>query len=91
MRFNGLSAFSDHLLWYLSVTGEQMCTEYLSTAYEQDGKKYLLCPLVFYCARKASYKTIKVTGNDCHELVWKAVASYLWMNVHPYLVDFYSD
>ena len=35
---------------------------------------------------------IKVlTGNDGHELVWKAVASYLWMNVHPYLVDFYSD
>ena len=34
---------------------------------------------------------IKVTGNDGHKLVWKAVASYLWMNVHPYLVDFYSD
>ena len=47
--------------------------------------------LLFYCARKASNKTIKVTGNDGHELVWKAVASYLCMNVHPYLVDFYSD
>ena len=34
---------------------------------------------------------IKVTGNDGHELVWKAVASYLWMNVHPYQVDLYSD
>ena len=33
----------------------------------------------------------KVTGNDGHRLVWKAVASYLWMNVHPYQVDFYSD
>ena len=42
-------------------------------------------------ARKESNKTIKVTGNDGHELVWKAVASYLCMNVHPYLVDFYSD
>ena len=68
-----------------------MCTEYLSTALEQGGKKNLLCPLLFYCARKASNKTIKVTGNDGHELVWKAVASYWWMNVHPYLVDFYSD
>ena len=47
--------------------------------------------LLFYCARKASNKTIKVTGTDGHELVWKAVASYLWMNVQPYLVDFYSD
>ena len=47
--------------------------------------------LLFYCARKASNKTIKVTGNDGHKLVWKAVASYLWMNVQPYLVDFYSD
>ena len=47
--------------------------------------------LLFYCARKASNKTIKVTGNDGHELVLKAVASYLCMNVHPYLVDFYSD
>ena len=47
--------------------------------------------LLFYCAGKASNKTIKVTGNDGHELVWKAVASYLCMNVHPYLVDFYSD
>ena len=37
--------------------------------------------LLFYCARKASNKTIKVTGNDGHEFVWKAVASYLWMNV----------
>ena len=35
------------LLWYLSVTGERMCTEYLSTAYEQGGKKNLLCPLLF--------------------------------------------
>ena len=34
---------------------------------------------------------IKVNGNDGHELVSKAVASYLWMNVHPYLVDFYKD
>ena len=34
---------------------------------------------------------IKVTDNDGHEFLWKAVASYLWMNVHPYLVDFYSD
>ena len=25
--------------------------------------------LLFYCARKASNKTIKVTGNDGHELV----------------------
>ena len=33
--------------------------------------------LLFYYARKASSKTIKVTGNDSHELVWKAVASYL--------------
>ena len=40
--------------------------------------------------RKVSNKTIKVTGNDGHELVWKAVASYFWMNVHPYLVNFYS-
>ena len=32
---------------------------------------------------------IKVTDNDGNELVWKAVASYLWMNVHPYRVDFY--
>ena len=32
-----------------------------------------------------------ITGNDGYELVWKAIASYLWMNVHPYLVDFYSD
>ena len=47
--------------------------------------------LLFYCTRKASNKTIKVTGNDGHELVWKAVATYLWMNVQPYLVDFYSD
>ena len=34
---------------------------------------------------------IKLPGNDGHELVWKAVASYLWVNVHHYLVDFYSD
>ena len=47
--------------------------------------------LLFYSARKASNKSIKVTGNDGHELVWKAVASYLCMNVHPYLVDFYTD
>ena len=47
--------------------------------------------LLFYCARKASNKTNKVTGTDGHKLVWKAVASYLWMNVQPYLVDFYSD
>ena len=68
-----------------------MCTEYLSTAKEQLDKKNLLCPLLFYCARKEKNKTIKLTGNDGHELVWKAVASYLWMNVHPYLVDFYAD
>ena len=47
--------------------------------------------LLFYCARKASNKTIKVTGNNGHELVLKAVASYLCMNVHPYQVDFNSD
>ena len=80
------------LLWYLSVNGERMCTEYLLTAEEQGGGGVeLLCPLLFYRARKASNKTFKVTGNNGHELVWKAVAGYLWMNVYPYLVDFYSD
>ena len=54
-------------------------------------RENLLSPLLLYCARKASNKIIKVTGNDGHELVWKAVASYLWVNVHPYMVDFYSD
>ena len=87
MRFHGLSAFSDHLIMFLSVTGERMCTEYLSTAWEQGAKKNLLC---FFTVQEKQ-AIIKVTGNDDHALVWLAVASYLWMNVHPYLVDFYSN
>ena len=48
------------------------------------------CVLCCFTVQEKQAK-IKVTGNDGHELVWKAVASYLCMNVHPYLVDFYSD
>ena len=45
----------------------------------------------FTVQEKQVNKTTEVTGNDGHELVWNAVASYLWMNVHPYLIDFSSD
>ena len=92
MRFHGLPAFSDHFIMvFVSYLVNECALNTCRRHRSRVARKNLLCPLLFYCARKANNKTIKVTGNDGHELVWKAVASYLWLNVHPYLVDFYSD